>query len=424
MPKFLCKKAHSVLLRMLPDLLVLIFLIFVTCNKHAKQVKMKFSIFVLLGLAASLSSRSQSVAEYVDYMQQKGMDPKEYIFEAFKKHDVVILGERDHRDTTQYEFILDLLADPRFAQEIGYVYTEVGVINQRENANRLIKGNFATHEDFYAAYIKFARDMDYSIWACYNNYQFVRGLYEINRRLPEDRKITWGLTDVAWDWYKGTYDSGKGCDSLINEYALGHLEKEMDRDHVMAENFRKMYLEQPKRNGKRKALLITNQPHSVDFKKDTREGMYLKRWFGKNRVKIVLMNWYDIYSEPEKGVLYADGAWDAAFERRGCKPVAVDFKRSPFGKVIDSYYGRWSDVADGMIFYTPFYKLKPVYGIPGLISADFIEEYRRRMRILTGWIVLDEELKEMQDYYNITRTEPRCRIEEQQMEQLQKKMTE
>ncbi len=385
---------------------------------------MKHYALLLLCLLPATFAQAQSVAELADYMQTKGMDPKAYIFEAFEKHDIVILGERDHRDTTQYEFILDVLADPRFAEKIGYVYTEVGVTNQTEAANRLIKGHFATHDEFYAAYLKLARNLDYSLWASYCSYQFIKGLYNINRQLPEARKITWGLTDVAWDWEKGVYDSGTGCDSVINHYALAHLERDMDRDHVMAENFRKMYREQPLRNGRRKALLITNQPHAVDFVKDTREGMYLKRWFGKKRVKIVLMNWYDIYAEPERGPLYADGAWDAAFERTGCKPVAVDFRRSPFGRTADHYYGRWSKVADGMIFYTPFYKFKTVYGIPGLLGNDFLEEYGRRMRLLTGWTVPDEEVKETQDYYNIPRLEPHCNIQARQMEQLQKRMAE
>lgn len=379
----------------------------------------------LVCLILSAMAEAQDTDEYARYMQTKGMDPKEYIFETFKKADIVILGERDHRDTTQYEFILDLLADPRFIDEVGYVYTEQGGANLYQRANRLIKGDYLSHEDFYTDYIKLARSYNF-VWACYNNYQFVKGLYEINRRLPEEKKITWGPTDVAWDWEKGVYDNGHGIDSVINEYAVSHLEKGMNRDHVMALNFKDMYRNQQARNGKRKALIITNQPHAVNFMKDTREGMYLKRWFGKKRVKIVLMNWYDIYADEGRGNLYAGGAWDAAFERTGCKPVAVDFRHSPFGRVIDSFYGRWSDVADGMIFYTPFYKFKAVYGIPGLIGDDFIDECKRRMMLLIQWAMPEDEtsIKQVQDHYNIPRTVPHCDREKQQMELLRKKMAE
>lgn len=57
---------------------------------------------------------------------EKGIPPKEYIFKLFEKSDIVVLGERDHRDTVQYDLIHDILADPRFAEQVGHVYTEIG----------------------------------------------------------------------------------------------------------------------------------------------------------------------------------------------------------------------------------------------------------------------------------------------------------
>ena len=79
---------------------------------------------------------------------QKGVSPKEYIFKLFEQSDIVVLGERDHRDTVQYNFILDLLADSRFAERVGYVYTEVGAVNMTDEANRLLQGTYAAESDF------------------------------------------------------------------------------------------------------------------------------------------------------------------------------------------------------------------------------------------------------------------------------------
>ncbi len=165
-------------------------------QKSEISLSMKYYILLIHCLIVSVASKAQTVEEYVRYIQAKGMDPKEYVFEAFKKHDVVILGERDHRDTTQYDFILDVLADPRFIDEVGYVYTEVGVVNRTDDANRLIKGNYASHDEFYSAFVQFYRNMDYEIlWEKYNASKFIRGLYAINKELPAEKKITWGLTD-------------------------------------------------------------------------------------------------------------------------------------------------------------------------------------------------------------------------------------
>ena len=64
---------------------------------------------------------AQSVlSEYVRCLDE-GEDPIEYVFNLFETPDVVILGERDHRDVTQYELINKLIADHRFAERIGYV---------------------------------------------------------------------------------------------------------------------------------------------------------------------------------------------------------------------------------------------------------------------------------------------------------------
>ena len=71
------------------------------------------------------------------------MPPKEYIFKLFEKSDIVVLGERDHRDTVQYDLIQDILADPRFAEQIGYVYTEVGSYNMNDDVNRLLQGQLS-----------------------------------------------------------------------------------------------------------------------------------------------------------------------------------------------------------------------------------------------------------------------------------------
>lgn len=99
---------------------------------------MKKAILLLLTFSLRFIINAQTVDEYVEYIQEQGKDPKEYIFEKFKEVDVIILGERSYRDTTQYDLIMDILKDPRFAEDIGYVYTEVGVTNMTEAANRLI----------------------------------------------------------------------------------------------------------------------------------------------------------------------------------------------------------------------------------------------------------------------------------------------
>ena len=89
----------------------------------------------------SLCAQTPSVDVLRACAEEKGMPPKEYIFKLFDKSDIVVLGERDHRDTVQYDLIHDILADPRFAEQIGHVYTAVGSYNLNADVNRLLQDN-------------------------------------------------------------------------------------------------------------------------------------------------------------------------------------------------------------------------------------------------------------------------------------------
>lgn len=73
---------------------------------------MKKAILLLLTLSLCLITKAQTVDECVEYIQQQGKHPKEYVFEKFKEVDVIILGERNHKDTTQYDLIADILKAP------------------------------------------------------------------------------------------------------------------------------------------------------------------------------------------------------------------------------------------------------------------------------------------------------------------------
>ena len=104
-------------------------------------------MFIILAIssAADLAAQTPSVPSIKalhEYADKNGVSPKDYIFKLFEKSDIVVLGERDHRDSIQYNFILDLLADSRFAERVGHVYTEVGGINLTEEVNRLLNATY------------------------------------------------------------------------------------------------------------------------------------------------------------------------------------------------------------------------------------------------------------------------------------------
>ncbi len=357
----------------------------------------------------------------------------EYIFRQFETSDVVILGERDHRDITQYGFILRLLADKRFPERIGYVYTEVGVTNRTESANRLIKTDWASEEEFRRELGEHLRNEDYLfLWEKTNRSVFLDSLYHINQRLSADKRITLGLTDIAFDWSKWT--SPAKYRKWVDKNTCYHeWQKTSVRDREMAKNFQNLYKKQKPTGGHRKALVIWNQPHAVCLHNCKGAGYRVKKALGGDRVRIVCLNYYESFTPGEYGFaaphgisLIDEGRWDAAFALTDDRPVGFDLKGTPFGKT-KSWYKTdgttWEDMADGYVFYIPFHKFKGSCGIKDILNDECRPEMQRRLDLMysageestNDWNVICQ-------YYNNVRTFhiPEEQARKHMMEQLNK----
>lgn len=339
------------------------------------------SLFSVICIVLSCYAQNSTLDDYVASVKEKSCEPVDYIFNLFEHSDIVVIGERDHRDTTQYELILDILRDPRFAEEIGYVYTEVGCVNRTRDVNKLLHRKRKTDKAFNDALYTYLRTEDFNpLWDKYNRVQFLRGLYEINRNSKQ--KITLGLTDCKFSWKK--IKTAEKYSDFDDSPACAY------RDSTMCFHFAKMYAKQKPKNSKRKALIITNHPHALNASFDGvdyhRQGKWLKERYGKDNVKIVMLNGAEYELADNKRIpLIADGLWDATFEVMGCRPLGMNIKGTPFGQTpyYDDLYGNmaWEDVADGIIYYKPFYETVLTIGIPGIVSDDFEKEFMRRIRI-------------------------------------------
>ena len=352
-------------------------------------------LFVILTSAADLAAQTPSVASVKalhEYADKNGVSPKDYVFKLFDKSDIVVLGERDHRDSIQYNFILDLLADPRFAERVGHVYTEVGGINMTEDVNRLLQGSYSSENEFMDSLYTYYRKGEcfYPLWEKYNRIKFLKGLYKINKE--SSRKIHLGLTDISFSWDSiHTVDDYKAFWTSLNK---------TNRDSILSANFASMYKCQLPVKGTRKALVITSQPHAISYsgyfkpwKRDYgTQGWWMKKTFGEDRVKIVVLNWFDyVLFDGQNYPMTGNGTWDAAFERRECRPFGIDLKDNPYGET--NYIGdagggptfikncKWQDVADGLIYDAPLYDRVAAIGINGIISKEFEPEIRRRAEL-------------------------------------------
>lgn len=161
-----------------------------------------------------------------------------------------------------------------------------------------------------------------------------------------------------------------------------------------------MYKRQLPVKDARKALVITSQPHAISYsgyfkpwKRDYgTQGWWMKKTFGEDRVKIVVLNWFDwVLWNGQNCPMTGNGVWDAAFERMDCRPFGIDLQDNPYGAT--DYNGdagggptfikgmKWQDVADGLIYDAPLYDHEAAIGIKGIISKEFEPEIRRRTEL-------------------------------------------
>lgn len=285
-----------------------------------------------------------------------------------------------------------MLADPRFAERVGHVYTEVGGINLTEDVNRLLNARYATEGDFMDSLYTYYRKGEcfYPLWSKYNRIKFLKGLYNINKKTS--RKIHLGLTDINFSWDSiHTADDYKAFWKSLNK---------TNRDSLLCANFASMYVRQLPVKGARKALVITSQPHAISYsgyfkpwKRDYgTQGWWIKKTFGEDRVKIVVLNWFDyVLFNGQNCPMTDNGTWDAAFERMNCRPFGIDLQNNHYGTT--DYTGdagggptfikdrKWQDVADGLIYDAPLYDHVAAIGIKGIISKEFEPEIRRRVEL-------------------------------------------
>src|SRR6516225_2405867 len=93
-------------------------------------MKKFFLLSFALSFLAPIISTCQTVSavdSYTTFLESQNESAKDYILGLFNTHDIVIICERTHTEMTQYDLIADIISDKRFIDDVGNVFTEIGV---------------------------------------------------------------------------------------------------------------------------------------------------------------------------------------------------------------------------------------------------------------------------------------------------------
>jgi hypothetical protein len=337
-------------------------------------------IWSLLNMSAQtkILGFKPEIEPYVSFINEQHSDPISYLLDIYKTYDVIVFGERDHRDITQYYFIEKLINTEDFYNQVSVIYTEVGSSNYNDTLNRILQNTSLSIEEVDKLLVGIYRDISYqAFWDKYNFFYLWKIVFKFNQLHP-DFPISIKMTSHPFNWNEIT-------DTSICRIKTNEVEENYDKS--MAEYFLNSFQKQQDHD-RNKAFVIMNYPHSLR-KWTSQKNVTYERMFGtyinkelSDRVFYVIVNPYNINSfQP-----VADGKWDAAFKYCENKKIGFDFKNSPFGK---DTFDVWSangilsfeELYNGMIFINPTSECENVIGIPGFIDRKFAKEYLRRIKL-------------------------------------------
>lgn len=327
---------------------------------------------------------------YSEFIRSHSQDPVEYVFDLFKKYDLVVIDERLHPEYTQYELFSKIVGDPRFAARIGNIYTEIGTQLYQDTLTWYLNTIFSDEESLNkaTAWLQNNSSALWPSWGYTNMFDFLKLVNGINTRSADSLKINWYCTDIPIDWAKMTRSK------FLN------IPRKEKRDKIMADRITSIYNKKVARNErKKKGLVIMNHWHGFGLIREPggkKSNHFLNAYCATailmdslpGKVCNVLINTipFGVYGTIFGPVRHSK--WDKAFEMAGNPEAGFNFENSPFGADnFDEFLWnssselQYQDVFTGFIFYKPLEQHKSKVGFPHMLY-NFKDTLLRRSACL------------------------------------------
>jgi hypothetical protein len=123
------------------------------------------------------------------------------IFNAFRTHALVGLGD-DHGLALGMDFYAALVRDPRFASEVGNVVVEFGAGGRQDVIDRYVAGGTVPYTQLRTVWTDTVGWIPNAGWLGFA--RFLATVREVNKGLPQGRRIRVWAGEPPMDWSKGS----------------------------------------------------------------------------------------------------------------------------------------------------------------------------------------------------------------------------
>ncbi|WP_165024903.1 erythromycin esterase family protein [Dysgonomonas sp. ZJ279] len=363
-------------------------------NKAINHLPMLASYIPMMEV---LKQTPKDTVNFTKYIKTHGKQPKNYVLEKLAKHKLVIYGEM-HRRTASWDLLRQIIADPKFVETTGTIFMEFGAYNQEE-----LDRFYAQEELDKSILLNIFGRQQLAGWTDKGQFDFIIALRELNKKLPNNKKIKVIFADEQLAW-----PSIKTAEEFQSQ-----SKKSKDRNTQMAD-----IIQQTIQSSKdsRNSLFIVGFGHGY---KSHIPGTYstppgqipalsagaqLVERFSDNDIFSIFPHCPSVGNKGEMGGRIRNGLYDYVFEMNGNTPIAFDLKNSPFGKEpfdgmipmkFDPRAGSYSNNYDGYIFFGKLEDEENSTPLLELFTDDFVNELKRRATI-TGMVNLyDVPIKDL-----------------------------
>lgn len=365
------------------------------------------AICVLLTNLCLAQNFNPEISTYVESLEKQNTSAKDYVIDLFKKYDIVVLCERHHPETTQYDLIYDIVSSDYFQKNVGNVFTEVGSVSNRQNTLEFIKTKFVSDSIREKKQAEVYRNGFFPpLWCNSNFYEFMGRLNILNSNLKADRQINL-LTSGSLN----PTDEERTDLIGMKKYVMANYPK---RDSLMASYIISTFDSIKTTSKRKKALVIMNYRHAFSKNLVTGEANVGTFLFEKYKGKVANVyinslastNQMDEKDKDKPKVFQGDikvpiqnGKWDASFIVAKKDNIGFDFKDTPFGKdSLDIWSAtktklKYEDMFTGFIFYLPLEKHILSNGVKNFLVGENFEKMIKEWNLFNKALGKNEEKK-------------------------------
>ncbi len=320
------------------------------------------------------------VVPFVDFLSGVTTSPEAFILNMLASHKLVINGEY-HRRKVSWDMLKRLINLPDFPDIAGCIFMELPSYHQP------LMDQFFNSETLDSdIIIKIFQDEQLNGWRDRDEFEFLCELWEINRSLPQDKKIRVVLTD-----YQIPYSA------ITNREEAQETE---DRNSHMADVIVNTIAQS---NDTRHNLFLVGCAHAYKSKQPgiasapqgkeaaLTAGAQIAERLGNDNVFTIFQHVLPSDNSGGNKSAIRGGIFDLAFEKNGNRPVGFELANSPFGnEPFDGIYeikynlatGTYADNFDGYLFLAPLKNEPKSIPLTEIFTDEFVAEMQRRASVL------------------------------------------